>query len=361
MKTICTLIALTGLSCASVAGAATVTTLVGTGVAGFSETQVNQPYGMTIGPDGALYFCDLGNQRIRRYDFKTHKLTTIAGTGQRGYTGDGGPAIDATLAAPHELLFDRHGNLFFAERDNHVIRKVDMKTGIISTVAGTGMRGFSGDGGPAVKAQLNQPHSIALDRDGSLLICDVGNHRIRRLHFDTGIIETYAGTGETKPTPDGAPVHGTPLTGPRTMAVAPDGDIFLALREGDAIYRIDAKTQTIHHIAGTGESGYSGDGGPALQAKFGGGMKRLAGPKGLSLDSRNHVLYIADTESQAIRRIDLKTGIITTVLGTGKRGDGPETDPLKCELSRPHGVLFAKGVLFVADSEGNRIRVVRFK
>ena len=107
------------------------------------------------------------------------------------------------------VAVDAAGNLFIAERDNHVIRKVDMKSGVISTVAGTGTAGFSGDGGPAVKAQLRQPHSIVLDRDGTILICDIGNQRIRRLHLDTGTIETYAGTGEAKPTTDGAPVAGT--------------------------------------------------------------------------------------------------------------------------------------------------------
>src|SRR6185369_8453356 len=208
-----------------------------TGVAGFSDTQVNNPYGMAIGPDGGLYFCDLGNQRIRRLDLTTKKMTTIAGTGKQGYTGDGGPATEATLAAPHELLFDRAGDLYIAERDNHVIRKVSMKTGIISTVAGTGVAGFSGDGGPAVRAQFRQPHSIFLDRDGSMLICDIGNHRIRRLHLDTGIIETWAGTGATEPTPDGSRVAGTPVTGPRTFIISPAGDLYLALREGNSILR----------------------------------------------------------------------------------------------------------------------------
>ena len=188
------------LALATALSASSVSTLVGTGVAGFSDTQVNNPYGMTIGPDGALYFCDLGNQRIRRLDLTTKKMTTIAGTGQRGYTGDGGPATEATIAAPHEILFDKNGDLYFAERDNNVIRKVNMKTGIISTVAGTGKPGFSGDGGPGTMAVLNQPHSIFLDRDGTMLICDIGNHRIRRLHLDTGVIEAWAGTGETKPT-----------------------------------------------------------------------------------------------------------------------------------------------------------------
>jgi sugar lactone lactonase YvrE len=337
---------------------ASVTTLMGTGAPGYSDTQLNNPYGMAIGPDGALYFCDVDNQRVRRLDLATKKLTTIAGNGQKAYRGDGGPAVDASLSAPHELLFDRGGDLYFAERDNHVVRKVNMKTGVISTVAGTGNAGFSGDGGPGTQAQLNQPHCVLLYRDGTLLICDLMNHRIRRLHLDTGMIETFAGTGEAKPTPDGAPVSGTPLSGPRTLALASSGDLYLALREGNAIYRIDAQTKTVHHIAGAGESGYSGDGGPAMSAKFGGALARLAGPKGLSL-GRDNSLYIADTESHAIRKIDLKTGVISTVLGSGEKGDGPEPDPLKCKLNRPHAVLFANGVLYVADSEAHRIRVLQ--
>jgi streptogramin lyase len=346
--------------------AASVTTLIGTGKGGFSDTEVNNPYGLAIGPDGALYFCDLDNSRIRKMDLATKRVTTVAGNGQKAYAGDGGPAIEASLNMPHELLFDAKGDLYIAERDNHVIRKVDMKTGIISTVAGTGKRGFAGDGGPAVQGQFNQPHSIVLDRDGSILICDIGNHRIRRLHLDTGIIETYAGTGETKETPEGAPVKETPVTGPRTIVRAANGDLYLALREGNAIYRIDARTQTYHRLAGTGEVGFAGDSGPALQARFGGSatgnIARLAGPKGLALGSgpdNADSLYVADTESHAIRKINLKTGIISTVLGTGQMGDGPEPDPLKCKLNRPHSVLFANGVLYVGDSEAHRIRMLR--
>jgi sugar lactone lactonase YvrE len=335
---------------ASSLNAASVSTLVGNGFAAYTETQVGNPYGMAIGPDGALYFCDLDNQRIRRFDLKTKRLATIAGNGEKGYSGDGGPAVAATLNMPHELRFDAKGDIYIAERDNHVIRKVDMKTGIISTVAGTGKAGFSGDGGPGTSAQLRQPHSIFFDRDGSLLICDLANNRIRRLHLDTGIIETWAGTGATTATPDTAPVKGTPLHSPRTIAMAPNGDLYLALREGNAIFRIDAATQTLHRVAGTGEQGYTGDGGPALNAK-------LSGPKGLEYGPDDS-LYLADTESHTIRRVDLKTGIISTVLGTGERGDGPETDPLHCKLSRPHGVLFSGGVLYVSDSEANRIRIL---
>jgi DNA-binding beta-propeller fold protein YncE len=333
-----------------VAANPTVSTLIGTGSRGYSDREVNNPYGLVIGPDRALYFCDLDNQRIRRLDLKTRLTTTVAGNGQRAYGGDGGSATAAALNMPHEIQFDSAGNIYIAERDNHVVRKVEAKTGIISTFAGTGMPGSSGDGGPAARAQLRQPHSIAVDPSGKLLICDIGNHRIRQVDFSTGVIETYGGTGERQPTPDGAPVKTAPLNGPRTMSFDRDGNLYLALREGNAIYRIASKAGTIHHLAGTGEQGYSGDGGPARLA-------RLAGPKGLAYGGGK--LYVADTESHVIRSIDLATGVITTVLGTGRRGDGPEPDPLGCALSRPHGVLVdADGVLYVADSEAHRIRVV---
>jgi DNA-binding beta-propeller fold protein YncE len=333
-----------------VAANPSVSTLIGTGSRGYSDREVNNPYGLVIGPDQALYFCDLDNQRIRRLDLKTRRTTAVAGDGRRTYGGDGGPATAAALNMPHEIRFDSAGNIYIAERDNHVVRKVEAKTGIILTFAGTGMPGFSGDGGPAARAQLRQPHSIAVDPSGKLLICDIGNHRIRQVDFSTGMIDTYGGTGERQPTPDGAAVKMAPLNGPRTMSFDLDGNLYLALREGNAIYRIASKAGTIHHLAGTGEQGYSGDGGPARLAK-------LAGPKGLAYGGGR--LYVADTESHVVRSIDLTTGVITTVLGTGSRGDGPEPDPLRCALSRPHGVLVdGDGVLYVADSEAHRIRVV---
>jgi len=325
-------------------------TVLGTGVAGNTADQTNNPYGLVIGPDGALYFCELGNHRIRRLDLKTHRVSTIAGTGQKGYSGDGGPAVDATLNMPHELRFDTSGNIYIAERDNHVIRKVDGKTGIISTVAGTGVAGFGGDGGPGTKAQLRQPHCIEFRDPNHLLICDIGNQRLRELDIRTGIISTYAGTGQAGPSTDGTPLKGTPLNGPRTLALAPNGDLYLALREGNAIYRIDHVTQTLHHVAGTGEQGYSGDGQSARLAKLG-------GPKGLTYSAGR--LIVADTENHVIRQIDLQTDIITTILGTGTRGDGPEPDALECRLSRPHGVFAGPdGVLYVSNSEAHRILVM---
>ena len=328
----------------------TVSTVLGNGKPDYSEGQVNNPYGVVIGPDGALYFCDLDNQRIRRLDLASGATTTVAGNGERGYGGDGGPAIGALLNMPHEIQFDARGDLYIVERDNHVVRKVDMQRGIISTVAGTGEAGFSGDGGPATAAELRAPHSIVFHPDGRLLICDIGNHRIRIVDA-SGVITTYAGTGDREPTPDGAPLAGTPLNGPRAMALDPRGNLYLALREGNAIYRIDLTNETIHHVAGTGEQGYTGDGGPALRAT-------LAGPKGLAY-APDGALYVADTENHVIRRINLTTGVITTALGTGERGDGPEPEPRRCKLNRPHGIwIDADGALYVGDSEAHRVRIV---
>lgn len=336
----------------AIAQGPSVSTLIGTGAPGYSERQVNDPYGLVIGPDDALYFCDLGNQRIRRIDMSSGRTVTVAGNGQRGYAGDGGAATDAALNMPHEIQFDSLGHMYIAERDNHVIRKVHATTGTISTFAGTGVPGFSGDGGPAASARLRAPHAIAVDPTRRfLLIGDIGNHRIRRVDVGTGLIETFGGTGERQSTPDGAPLRGTPLNGPRTFAYDSAGDLYLALREGNAIYRVDGRSSTLHHVAGTGEQGYSGDGGQARLASLG-------GPKGLAW-SRG-VLYVADTENHVVRSITLETGIIRTVLGTGERGDGPEPDPRRCALARPHGVFVdARGVLYVGDSEAHRIRTVR--
>jgi sugar lactone lactonase YvrE len=260
------------------------------------------------------------------------------------------------LNQPYEVRFGKSGDLFFAEMQNHIVRRVDARTRIISTVAGTGQPGFSGDGGPANRAQLRQPHSIAFAPDGALLICDIGNHRIRRLELNAGTISTYAGNGDHGAITDGAPLAGTPFNGPRALTTDHAGNLYVVLREGNAVYRIDAgadpSVQRVHHIAGTGEQGYSGDGGPARMAK-------LSGPKGIAY-APDGSLYIADTESHTIRRIDLKSGTIQTVAGTGQRGDGTDGDPLGCRLSRPHGIFVAPdGVVYIGDSESHRIRVLR--
>jgi len=341
------------------AQAATVSTFAGTGVKGFSgdaglatEAQLNNPFAVARGPDGAIYVCDVDNQRIRRIA-ADGRISTYAGNGQRGYTGDGGPATAAALNEPYELAWDKAGNLYFVERLNHLVRRVDASTGVISTVAGNGKSGFAGDGGPARDAQFNQPHSLAFDAVGDLYICDVLNHRVRKINMKTATISTWSGTGEKKTAPDGLPIGGSPLHGPRALAFAPDGKCWLALREGNALLLLDSKSNSLKRMAGTGKSGFTGNGGPALEAT-------LAGPKGVSLDSAGNV-YLADTESHSIRYLDVKRGTLEILVGNGRRGDGPDgNDPLACQLARVHGVFVDRdGSILIGDSDNHRVRVWR--
>ena len=346
---------------------ARVRTVVGTGVQGKAadgdtadRAQIDNPFHVVLGPDGAMYFSDYGTSRVFRWDLTTSRLTVVAGTGAKGYSGDGGPAKSAQLAAPHEVRFDSKGNLYIDERDNHIVRHVDMKSGIISTVAGTpGKNGYGGDGGPATKGLLNQPHGIVLDRADHLYICDPLNNRVRRVDAKTGIISTFAGNGQAGRAPDQGALTEIPLTGPRSLEITRDGKWYLALREGNMILLLDAGKKTAKRFAGTGEKGFSGDGGSALDARFGSlGGGGLTGPKGLTISDDGNTMYVADCENHAIRKIDLRTGIISTVMGTGQRGDGPEGDPLQCKLSRPHAVLLRGHTLYVADSENSRIRAL---
>lgn len=325
--------------------AQSISTLIGTGSPGFDDASVNNPYGMTLGPDGGLYFCDIDNHAVRRIDVKTRKVTTVVGTGKKGNSGDGGPALKAEMDQPYEVRFDREGNLFVVDMPNHAIRRVDGKSGVITTVAGTGVGGFAGDGGPAVKAQFKQPHSIAFDREGRLLVCDIGNNRVRRIDLKSGLIETYLEA----------------LKGPRALAFDGRGDLFVVLREGNVVLKVDPKSGAMTTVAGTGAKGLTGDGGPATAATFN-------GPKGISFGPDGSY-YLADTENHVIRRVDGKTGVVTTVAGSGKRGDGPGdggddsvggADPRGCAMNRPHGVFVGPdGVLYIGDSEAHRIRMVK--
>jgi len=335
-------------------------TIAGTGKPGFSgdggpaiKAELDNPFGIVRGPDGALYYCEYTGQRVRRIG-KDGIITTLAGSGKVGFTGDGGPALEATFNKPHELRFDATGDLYIVDMVNHAVRKIDMKTGILTTIAGTGQPGYSGDGGPAVKAQFKQPHSIQFGPEGDLYICDIGNHVIRRLDMKTGMISTFAGTGKAGDTPDGSPIEGTPLKGPRSLDFDKAGNLWLATREGNQVFKFDLKAGKIHHIAGTGKGGFTGHGGPALEAT-------LSGPKGISVDADGNV-WLADCESHSIRMIDAKTGRIELIAGTGKKGDGADGDPLKCEMARPHGVYAdADGGIYIGDSEAHKIRVLRKK
>jgi DNA-binding beta-propeller fold protein YncE len=340
---------------------ARVATIAGTGEPGFSgdggpatKAQLNNPYGICRGPDGALYVCDMGNHRVRRID-KAGTITTVAGNGKAGYGGDGGPATAAELDEPYEVRFDPSGDMYFVEMKNCVVRKVDRKTGTISTFAGTGKPGFSGDGGPATKAQFNQPHAIQFDPRGEkLYVCDIGNNRIRRIAVGTGFITTFAGDGTKRPTPDDWFDASLPLNGPRAIDFDRSGNPWIVLREGNSVYRIDRARghARISRVAGTGKAGFTGNGGPAPDAT-------LSGPKGVSVGPDGNV-YLADTESHSVRRINGKRGTIELIAGTGAKGDGPDGDPLKCQFSRPHGIFVDHdGTVIVGDSENHRVRELR--
>lgn len=334
--------------------AAEVTTVAGTGKKEYSgdgglarDAGAGEPYGLTIGPDGALYFCDIAFHVIRKVD-KEGQISTVAGSGKKGYAGDGGIAMKALLAEPYEIKFDADGSMYFVEMVNNLVRKVD-PTGVISTVAGNGKSGFSGDGGPARDATFNKPHSIALDGKGSLFICDIGNHRVRQVDLKSGLVTTFTGTGEKSVPKDGASFVNAAVSGPRALDFGSKGEFVLALREGNSVYRLDLAKKQFVHLAGTGKSGYSGDGGPARIAA-------LSGPKGVAV-AANGDIYLADTESHTLRVIRNTTSIIETVVGDGKKHDGPDGDPKLCGLARPHGVCVdSSGNVFIGDSENYRVR-----
>ena len=277
-------------------------TFAGTGEAGdggdggpATEAQLSEPRGLAVDGSGNLYVADSGNHRIRLIDAEG-VITTIAGTGVRGSSGDGGPATEAQFAAPGGLAVDGSGNLYVADWGNHGIRRIDAG-GVITTIAGTGVRGFSGDGGPATEAQFATPTDLAADGSGNLYVSDSANHRIRRIDAG-GVITTIAGTGVRGFSGDGGPATEAQLAAPIDLALDGSGNVYVTDLRAIRIRRIDAEG-VITTIAGSGpvssQGGYSGDGGPATEAQF-------ALPRGLAVDGSGN-LYVADSGNQRIRVI----------------------------------------------------------
>ncbi len=332
---------------------------VGTGTPGAAgdggpaaRAQLNQPFDVALDAGGHLFLSDTFNHRIRRVDAATGVITTVAGSGTKGFGGDGGPATEAQLDEPYGVAVDTDGTLYFADRLNRRVRRVDGRTGVITTVAGDGSKTTSGDGGPGTRAGLVEPNGVALDGHGRLFIADVAAHRIRVVDLATGTIQTFAGTGQARHDGDGGPAARAAIHGARAVEVGPDGTVYILEREGNRLRAVDPGTGVITTIAGTGAKGSGGDGGPATEATF-------QGPKELAVDGRGN-LYVVDTENHAIRRIDAATGRVMTVAGDGHQGGTGDGGPATAaRLDRPHGVAIgADGAVWIGDTGNHRIRRV---
>ncbi len=314
---------------------------------------VDLPFGVEIGPQGALYVTSIGQHRVLRLDRTSGRISSVAGSGVQGYAGDGQAATEAQLNEPYEVRFDGESNLYFVEMQNHLIRRVDARNGTISTVAGAPEAGYAGDHGPARDARFRQPHSIALDDRGHLYVADIGNHRIRRIDLKAGMITSIAGNGRPELPRDGTVAQGNPILGPRALAIV-GRTLWIALREGNSIWRLDLDSLLIRHVAGTGQAGYSGDGQAALAATFN-------GPKGIAATA-DGLVYVVDSENQAIRAIHTLSGRIDTVAGAGPQARGfagEKSSALGAKLDRPHGICIPPaGGLFLGDTNNHRVRWV---
>jgi len=313
---------------------------------------LNSPFNLAVDRSGNVFIADDGNDRIRRVDAATGMITTLAGNGSVGYSGDGGPATNASISGPTAVAVDSSGNVFIADYGNDRIRRVDAVTGIITTVAGNGNSGFSGDGQAATNASLKSVYGVAVDGFGNLFIADQGNDRIRRVDAVTGIITTVAGNGSVGYSGDGGPATNASLDGPFGVGVDRAGNLFIADTYNGCIRRVDATTGIITTVAGTGFSGYNGDGQAATEAK-------LYAPFSVALDSGSN-LFVADWLNYRVRRVDAVTGIITTVAGTGFSGyNGDGQAASNASLTDPTGVALDRaGNLFIADLDSQRIRIV---
>ncbi len=336
----------------------TIHTFVGTGVAGYTgdggpagQSTLREPFMCAFDPAGNLFFCEARNHVVRRVDAASATITTVAGVGEPGYSGDGGPAAAATLNEPYSLAVDANGDIYIVDRLNSAVRRVDGATGVISTVAGVGEPGYSGDGGPGHHAQMREPNDCFLDGKGGLLIADIQDQRVRRLDLASGIINTFAGNGEKARAGDGMPASQASILGARAVCMDSRGNTYIAEREGNGVRMVTAGGIMATVAGADAQRGYSGDGGPALAAAWG-------APKALRCDANDNIIVV-DTENHAIRRINADTGIVSTIAGgqLGGHGDGgPATD---AGLNRPHGCgIAANGAIYVADSNNHRVRVV---
>ena len=300
--------------------------------------KLSSPFGVDFDAAGNMYVVELGGGRVHKLDTQ-QRFTTIAGDGSKSYSGDGGPAKNATFNGMHNVAVTPDGDVYISDSWNHCIRKIDGQTGVVTTVAGTGNAGFGGDGGPATQAQFDYLMCITFNASHDKLYCaDLKNLRIRVVDLKSGQVRTVAGNGKKGVPADGAQATESPLVDPRAVAVDSHDNVYVLERGGHAL-RVVTPDGTIRTVAGTGKKGDAT--GPALRSQFG-------APKHLAVDARDAV-YVADDQNARIVKYDPQAKTVTAVLGTG--ADEPNHD-----LSHPHGVcVHADGSLYVVDTGHDRI------
>jgi sugar lactone lactonase YvrE len=310
-----------------------------------TKAPLGNMYGVAVDATGAVYASDQNNCLVVKI-LPSGILRVVAGNGICGYSGDGGPATGASLKVPSGVAVDAAGNLYIADRDNHRVRRVTA-AGTITTAAGNGVYGFSGDGGLATSASLGYPTGVALDAAGNLYIADTDNHRIRMVS-PSGIMGTVAGGGSSWPG-DGGPATSASLS-VAGVAVDSAGNLYIADYANCRIRKV-TPSGTITTVAGNGSWGFSGDGGPATNGS-------LSGPAGLAVDAAGN-LYVADTNNNRMRKVT-PSGIISTVAGNGIQGFSGDGGPAtSASLYQPVGVAVdATGNLYIADWINCRIRKV---
>jgi hypothetical protein len=315
-----------------------------------TEAKLIAPFGVDFDELGNMYIVELSGQRLLRVDAKGLFHVVAGAAEQKGHEGDGGPAAKARFNGMHSLAVGPQGDVFLADTWNNRIRKYEPKTGKIFPFAGTGAKGYSGDGYPAKDAQYGGLYCAAFNpQKTKLYLTDLDNRRIRAVNMaDPHHAELIAGNGEKGVPKDGADAKTAPLVDPRAATVDRAGNVYILERGGHALRVVDAHGK-IRTIAGTGKAGLSGDGGPAREAA-------LNGPKHLCIDLEDNVI-IADTANHVIRKYTPKDGRIVRLAGTGKKGASGDGGPaLEITFNEPHGVcVHENGTLYIVDSNNHRV------
>ena len=267
-----------------------------------SDARLNAPRALCVAPGGDLLIADAEEHVVRRVSALTGNITTMAGAGYPGTSGNGGPATEAALHTPTGLAMSVEGDLFLAERGSHRVRCVLAASGLILPIAGSGALGYAGDNGPATSAQFHAPEGVAVAPNGDLYIADTGNHVVRRVAHATGIVTTVVGTGKPGDTGDGGPATSALLRAPRALAFGPAGDLFIVDTGNHRVRRIERESGIITTVAGTGGPGFSGDGGAASDA-------RLHSPSGIAVGPSGSY-FIADRVNGRVRHV---TGVLSVV------------------------------------------------